>query len=97
MNKKIIKSVLAGMIGTAIMSLVMIIAPMMGIPKMSTPDMLAIMMGLPIWTGWVMHFMIGIVFAAVYVYLFASKLNISNLYVKGAILVLSYLLLRKLC
>ena len=85
MNSKISKSILAGVIGTALMSLIMFVAPMMGIPKMSPPDMLAGMMGMPIIVGWVMHFMIGIIFAFAYTYLFAPKVKISNLFLKGAV------------
>lgn len=85
MNSKISKSILAGVIGTALMSLVMFVAPMMGMPKMSPPDMLAGMMGMPIIAGWVMHFMIGIIFAFAYTYLFAPKVKISNLFLKGAV------------
>ncbi len=85
MNTKISKSILGGIIGTAVMSLVMFIAPMMGMPKMSPPDMLAGTMGMPIAVGWVMHFMIGIIFAFAYTYLFAPKVKISNLFLKGAV------------
>lgn len=79
------KAVLAGIIGTAAMSMVTFLAPMMGMPKMSPPDMLAGMMSMPVSLGWAMHFMIGIIFALGYVYLFASRVKISNLYAKGAI------------
>ena len=85
MNSKISKSILAGVIGTALMSLVMFVAPMMGIPKMSPPNILAGMTGMPIIAGWVMHFMIGIIFAFAYTYLFAPKVKISNLFFKGAV------------
>lgn len=85
MNTKISKSLLGGIIGTIIMSLVMFIAPMMGMPKMSPPDMLAGMLGVPSIAGWVMHFMIGIIFALAYTYLFAPKVKIGNLIVKGAV------------
>ena len=85
MNTKISKSILGGIVGTIIMSFVMMIAPMMGMPKMSPPDMLAGMMGMPVMVGWVMHFMIGIIFALAYTYLFAPKVKIGNLLVKGAV------------
>ena len=85
MNIKISKAILGGIIGTAIMSMIMFIAPMMGMPKMSSPDMLAGMMGMPLMVGWVMHFMIGIIFAFAYTYLFAPKVKISNLFLKGAV------------
>ena len=85
MNSKKSKSVIAGIIGTIIMTVVTMVAPMMGMPKMSPPIMLATMMGMPIVIGWVMHFMIGIVFALAYTYLFAPKVKIGNLFLKGAI------------
>ena len=85
MNIKISKSILGGIIGTAIMSMVMFIAPMMGMPKMSPPAMLAGMMGMPAMAGWVLHFMIGIIFSFAYTYLFAPKVKISNLFLKGAV------------
>lgn len=85
MNSKISKSILAGVIGTVIMTIVMIITSMMGMPKMSPPDMLAGMMGMPVMVGWVMHFMIGVIFAFAYTYLFAPKVKISNLILKGAV------------
>ena len=85
MNTKISKSILGGIIGTAIMSFVMFIASMMGMPKMSPPNMLAGMMGMPVIVGWVMHFIIGIIFALAYTYLFAPKIKISNIFLKGTV------------
>lgn len=85
MNTRIQKTILAGVIGTAIMTLVMMIAPMMAIPKMSPPKMLSGMLGMPVFVGWVMHFMIGIIFAFVYTYLCVFKHKISNVWLKGAI------------
>ena len=85
MISKTKKTILAGIIGTIIMTLVMMIAPMMGIPKMSPPQMLSGMLEMPIIIGWVMHFMIGITFAFAYTYLIVSKIKICNLYLKGAV------------
>ncbi|MCG9792368.1 DUF1440 domain-containing protein [Flavobacterium algicola] len=85
MNNKIQKSVLAGIVGTAIMTVVMMIAPMMGIPKMSPPEMVSGMLGMPLFVGWMMHFMIGIVFAILYTFFVASKISVTSLYLKGAI------------
>jgi hypothetical protein len=84
MNSKISKSVVGGIIGTAIMTLIMYIAPMMGMPKMSPPEMLAGMMGLPIIVGWMMHFMIGIMFALGYVFFFSPIFKIENNIISGA-------------
>ena len=85
MNNKIQKSILAGIIGTAIMTVVMMVAPMMGMPKMSPPEMLSGMLGMPVFVGWLMHFMIGIMFAFAYTYLCIFKWKISNVYLKGAV------------
>jgi hypothetical protein len=85
MNNKIQKSILGGLIGAAIMTMVIFVAPMMGIPKMSPPEMLSGMLGMPDFVGWIMHFMIGIMFAFVYTYLCVFKWKISNVYLKGAV------------
>jgi len=85
MNTKIQKSILAGIIGTAIMTVVMMVAPMMGMPKMSPPEVLSGMLGMPVFVGWVMHFMIGIMFAFAYTYLCIYKHKISNVWLKGAV------------
>ncbi len=86
MNNKIVKAVASGFVGTLIMTLVMKMAPMMGLPKMDTAAMLSMMIGFPVVIGWLMHFMIGIIFAVGY-YLFIEKLldKVSNFYLKGAI------------
>jgi len=51
MDSKVSRSILGGVIGTVIMTMIMFVAPMMGMPKMSPPDMLAGMMGMPIMFG----------------------------------------------
>lgn len=79
------RSILAGIVGTAVMSLFMVLVAMMGMPKMSPPDMLSEMLGISLVIGWVTHFMIGITFAVSYSYLFAPKTKIDNIYLKGAI------------
>jgi len=84
MNSKISKSIIGGIIGTVLMTVVTFIAPVMGMPKMSPPDMLAGMTGMPVSVGWLMHFMTGVIFALAYTFLFAPKVKISNIYVKGA-------------
>ena len=84
MDTKLIKSFIAGIIGTTVMSFIMYVAPMMGIPKMNPPAMLAGMMDMPIAVGWFMHFVVGIIFAVFYVFLFAPKITITNKILKGA-------------
>ena len=85
MNNKLVKSVVAGIAGTVVMSLFMQIAPLLGLVKMDPPKMVADTLEMPIAVGWVMHFGIGIVFAAMFVYLFGPKVPISNSIVKGAL------------
>lgn len=86
MKTKISQALMGGIIGTAAMSLVMFISPFLGMPKMSPPRMLSTMMGASTIVGWLMHFMIGIIFALIYAYLFMNvvrKIN-SNI-LRGAI------------
>jgi uncharacterized membrane protein YagU involved in acid resistance len=86
MQSKIQQSVFSGIIATIVMTLLMITGAAMGMPKMSPPDMLAGMMKLPVAAGWVMHFLIGIIFAAGYVFFFNSWLKkISNNILKGVV------------
>lgn len=61
------KAILAGLIGTAVMTMVGLwVAPMMGIPRMNPAEMLAQPMGGSIVLGWVGHFMVGVVLAIIY-------------------------------
>ncbi|MDP2208519.1 MAG: hypothetical protein Q8K98_07070 [Bacteroidota bacterium] len=86
MTNKIQTALIGGIIGTAVMTMVMMIAPMLGMPKMNPPAMLSMMMGFPIVVGWMMHFMIGIIFAMAYAFFFLNVLKkISNNILKGAI------------
>ena len=64
----------------------MVLGGAMGMPKMSPPAMLAGMMGVPVAIGWAIHFMIGIVFAAGYVFFFNNWLKkILNKIARGAV------------
>lgn len=86
MKTKIQKSIIAGIVGTAVMTIVMFLAPMMGMPKMNPAAMLSAMMGVPILIGWIMHFMTGIIFALGYVFLLSNLVKkINSKVVKGAI------------
>jgi uncharacterized membrane protein YagU involved in acid resistance len=61
---------LSGIAATAAMSVVaMFVAPMMGMPKMDFGVMLGSgnpMMPMPYFMGWIVHFMVGIIFAIIY-------------------------------
>lgn len=79
------KTILGGIVATLAMTMLMLMGPKMGMPKMNTGEMLGGMMGLPEAVGWMMHFMIGIIFAYAYLFLLNSRLPITNNYVRGGI------------
>ena len=83
MKTNVSKSIVAGIVGTLVMTMVILMAPYMGMPKMSPPAMVAGMLGMPMLVGWVMHFMIGIGYAFVYVYLFNPKVKIASTLLSG--------------
>ena len=85
MQSKIAQTLIAGLVATAIMTGFIFMAPMMGLPKMNPAEMLSGMMGMPIMVGYLMHFMIGIIFAALYVYLFNPKVHIHSKLAKGVL------------
>ena len=85
MKSKNSQFVIAGMVATVVMTSFMFLAPMMGLPKMNPAEMLSGMMGVPVIVGYLMHFMIGVIFAAAYVYLFNPKVRIQSKLVKGVL------------
>jgi uncharacterized membrane protein YagU involved in acid resistance len=84
MNKNIISVLKGGIIATAAMTLLMLVAPMMGMPEMPIGKMLAGFMGIPVAMGWVMHFVIGIMLAAGYIFV-GKNLMTGNDIVKGLV------------
>jgi uncharacterized membrane protein YagU involved in acid resistance len=67
MNIQIGRAILAGIIGTAVMTAVGLwVAPVMGMPPMNPAEMLAGAMGGNLVLGWFGHFMIGITLAVGY-------------------------------
>lgn len=61
------RAILAGIVGTAVMTAVGLwVAPAMGMPRMNPAEMLAGAMGGSHVLGWVAHFMIGTVLAVIY-------------------------------
>lgn len=83
-SQTISRAVLAGLVGTAVMTAVALMGPLMGMPEMKTGDMLAGFMGIPVILGWIAHFMIGSVLAIIYASLFFEKLPGAP-WLKGAI------------
>lgn len=85
MDTKLFQSVISGIVGTLVMTLIMYAAPLMGLPEMNPAAMLAAMIGIPLVAGWLLHFAIGIFFASVYVYVFNPKVPIKSKLYKGAL------------
>ena len=86
MKTKITQSVIGGLVATLVMTMVMFIGPFMGMPKMNPAAMLSMMMGVPVFVGWIMHFMAGVIFALMYVFLLLPLLkNVKSKIAKGAI------------
>ncbi len=77
----IVGAIVAGLAGTIVMSMLLVMAPRMGMPKMDIVGMLATMFtpsgntGL----GWGMHLMMGVVFALIYAGLWSAGLGSATL------------------
>lgn len=73
----IIGAVIAGIAGTIVMTMVMVVAPKMGMPKMDIVGLLGSMFkkeGIkPL--GLMMHFMMGIIFAIIYAFLWSKGIG----------------------
>jgi len=77
----IVAAVIAGVVGTAAMSMLMVVGPKMGMPKMAIWDMLGSMFdprGNSL-LGWIAHFMMGAVFALVYAALWSTGIGAPTL------------------
>ncbi|MCI0552205.1 MAG: hypothetical protein L0287_14735 [Anaerolineae bacterium] len=65
-------AIVAGLVGTAVFTMVMILAPGMGMPKMDIVGMLGTMFGKENRAlGWMMHAMMGIIFGLIYAFLWS--------------------------
>lgn len=75
MQSLIWKAVIAGMIGSLVMSVVGVYAaPMMGMERMNPADMLAGQMGGSMVMGWLGHLMVGAILAVIYALFFVNRL-----------------------
>ena len=72
MNLK--RILLAGTVGTAAMTMLMLVAPLMGMPKMAIGEMLGGFLGIGTAAGWVLHLVIGLMLATIYAAVFAPRL-----------------------
>lgn len=75
----VIGAIIAGLIGTAVMTLLMTVAPMMGMPKMNVIGMLGTMVtadpGTATAAGTFGHFMMGVIFAIIYAALWTAGIG----------------------
>jgi len=73
----VLNAVFSGFIATLVFSMILSMAPKMGLPKMDIVSLLGSMFGKnnPV-LGWMMHFMMGVVFSLIYAYLWS--LGIGN-------------------
>ena len=77
----IIGAVVAGLAGTIVISMLMAMGPVMGMPKMAIWEMLGTMFskGGNVGLGWIMHFMMGVIFAIIYAALWAAGIGSATL------------------
>jgi hypothetical protein len=71
----IIGAIVAGLIGTVVLSALMRMGPMMGMPKMEIPQVLGGMLPGGTLTGWVAHFMIGVMWAIIFAALWSAGIG----------------------
>jgi hypothetical protein len=66
MNTKIKQAIIGGIVASIAMSIFMFLITFVGLPKMNPPAVLSGMMGMPLIVGWILHLMIGVIFALTY-------------------------------
>jgi uncharacterized membrane protein YagU involved in acid resistance len=82
---KYLKIIGAGLVATAAMTMFMVFAPYVGLPKMDIGTMLGTMLGDHVVLGWVMHFVMGAIFAFFYALIFNGWLPVINDSARGAL------------
>ena len=86
MYNKLQQPLVSGILATIAMTVFMVIGWALGMPKISPPERLARLMKIPVAGGWVMHFMVGIIFATAYVLFFNYWLRrITSKLLKGVV------------
>lgn len=73
----ILSAVIAGIVGTIVFTMILMMAPKMGMPKMDIVDLLGSMFSAKSnqILGWMMHLMMGIVFALIYAFLWSNGIG----------------------
>lgn len=75
----------AGFFATAAMTTIMLLIPLLGLPKLTFSTLFMAIAGGHEVIGWVIHFIIGIIFAFIYVRFFNNLLPVVNNVGRGAI------------
>lgn len=76
----ILAAITAGITGTIAMSMVLAMAPKMGMLKMDIVTLLGTMFGKANPDlGWLMHLMVGVIFALIYTYPWSTRIGTENL------------------
>lgn len=77
----VLAAVIAGLVGTIVFSMVLAMAPMMGLPKMDIVALLGTMFGKANqMLGWMMHLMMGVIFALIYALLWSKGIGSATWY-----------------
>jgi hypothetical protein len=73
----ILSAVIAGVVASLVFSIVLAMAPKMGMPKMDIVSLLGSMFSAKtnLALGWMMHLMMGIVFALIYAFLWSNGIG----------------------
>jgi hypothetical protein len=73
----IIGAIVAGLVGTVVMTMLMVMAPRMGLPKMDIVGLLGTMFNKNgnAALGWIMHLLMGSIFAVVYAALWSAGIG----------------------
>lgn len=72
----ILNAVIAGLVSTVVFTMILMMAPKMGMPKMDIVSLLGSMFGKPNQAlGWMMHLMMGVVFALIYAFLWSNGIG----------------------
>ena len=90
----LIGAIIAGLAGTVVFSMLMMLGPMMGMPKMEIWAMLGSMFNPKgnLTLGWILHLMMGAIFGIIYAYLWSIGVGSVTL-LSGAIFGLVHFLI----
>lgn len=73
----ILNAVIAGLVSTVVFTVILTMAPKMGMPKMDIVSLLGSMFSAKtnLVLGWMMHLMMGVIFALIYAFLWSSGIG----------------------